>query len=165
MPPGPAGEAVNDNFPPRETLQAAMAGNLAAAVDLLVDRCHGASVAGGWWVGPHPTDCGPRATDNYLEHVRSNTRFGKALSAEKISLIHSEVSEALEGLRKGKADEHCPEFSSEEVEMADALIRIFDYAGARRLRLGAALVAKMAYNEVREDHKPESRAAAGGKAF
>lgn len=152
MPPGPAGEAVKA---PAEH-----------AVDLLVDLCHGAAVAANWWVGPSPnalTSSGPM--EDYLEHVRLGTRFGKALLAEKKALIHSEVSESLEGLRKNKMDEHCREFTSDEVELADTIIRICDYAGARRMRLGAALVAKMAYNEVREDHKPAARAAAGGKAF
>lgn len=128
------------------------------AVYHLVDLCHGAAATAGWWQDP-------RTGIDYLAEVRNETRFGKALAAEKIALIHSEVSEALEGLRKGKVDEHCPEFTGEEVEMADAVIRIMDYAGARQLRLGGALVAKMAYNAVRLDHKPEARAAAGGKAF
>lgn len=130
----------------------------AEAVTLLRDLCHSAAFNAGWW-GTNGL------VDAYRNEVRRDTRFGKALAAEKLALVHSEVSEALEGLRKGKADEHLPEFSSEAVELADALIRIFDYAGARRLPLGDALVAKMAYNAVRIDHKPEARAAVGGKAF
>lgn len=132
--------------------------NTREAVNHLVDLCFGASLKAGWWHDP-------KTGTDYLKEVREPTRFGKALAAEKMALIHSEVSESLEGLRKGKADEHCPEFTSEEVEMADAVIRIADYAGARRLRLGEALVAKMAYNAVRPDHKAEARAAEGGKAF
>lgn len=127
-------------------------------VNALVALCHGAAADAGWWQDPI-------TGVDYLAEVRSSSRFGKALAAEKMALIHSEVSESLEGLRKGKPDEHCPEFTSEEVEMADAVIRIMDYAGARRLRLGAALVAKMAYNAVRLDHKIEARLAEGGKAF
>ena len=69
--------------------------------------------------------------------------------AECIALIHSEVSEALEGLRKPKPDEHCPEFRSVEVELADAIIRIMDLAGARGWDVAGALVAKAAFNETR----------------
>lgn len=67
----------------------------------------------------------------------------------KIALIVSELGEAVEGIRKPHADEHCPEFTSEEIELADAIIRIGDYAGAFNLRLEGALLAKMAYNRSR----------------
>lgn len=77
------------------------------------------------------------------------SQLGNLKRAEKIALIHSEVSEALEGVRKPKPDDHCPEFTSEEVEMADALIRILDYAGGFDLRLAEAFEAKLAYNATR----------------
>lgn len=67
----------------------------------------------------------------------------------KIALIHSELGEMTEGVRKPHPDEDCPEFTSEEIELADALIRAFDYAGAFGLRLGEAVLAKMDYNESR----------------
>jgi len=69
---------------------------------------------------------------------------------ELIALCHSELSEALEALRhKNQPDEHCPEFSSVEVELADLLIRVMDMAHARKWRVAEALIAKMAYNETR----------------
>lgn len=52
-----------------------------------------------------------------------------------------------------------------EVELADAVIRIFDLAGAYGMDLGGAIAEKLAYNAHRADHKPEARAAAGGKAY
>lgn len=67
----------------------------------------------------------------------------------KIALMHSELGEATEGVRKPHADEHCAAFTSEEVELADTIIRIFDYAGAFGLRLEEALLEKMFYNEGR----------------
>lgn len=69
---------------------------------------------------------------------------------ELIALTHSELSEALEGLRKGNPpDEHCPAFSSVEIEFADAVIRIMDQAAARGWDIGAAIVAKSRFNAAR----------------
>lgn len=85
--------------------------------------------------------------------------------AEKLALIHSEISEALEGHRKGLLDSHLKDRPMIEVELADALIRIFDLCGYLRLDLGGALVSKMAYNQVRADHSKEARLAAGGKKY
>ena len=82
-----------------------------------------------------------------------------------IRAASASVSEAMEGHRKDLVDEKLPEFDAITVELADACIRIFDLAGALGLDLGAALVAKMAYNATREDHKFENRAAPGGKAY
>jgi NTP pyrophosphatase (non-canonical NTP hydrolase) len=84
---------------------------------------------------------------------------------ELIALMHSELSEALEGARKGKMDDHLPHRLSEEVELADALIRIFDYAGAYGLDLEGAYQEKTAYNKWRQDHTHEARRAQDGKKF
>jgi NTP pyrophosphatase (non-canonical NTP hydrolase) len=84
---------------------------------------------------------------------------------ELIALMHSELSEALEGARKGKMDDHLPHRLSEEVELADVLIRIFDYAGAHGLDLEGAYQEKTSYNKWRQDHSHEARRAADGKKF
>lgn len=68
---------------------------------------------------------------------------------EMIALMHSELSEMLEGVRKPGPDSHIPEFTSEEVELADLLIRAFDYAGGFNLRIGNALEAKLVFNSTR----------------
>ncbi len=70
--------------------------------------------------------------------------------AEKIALMHSELSEALEALRHGNPpDKHCPQFSSLEVELADVLIRLMDFAGHYRLDVGGAAKAKLQVNASR----------------
>lgn len=68
---------------------------------------------------------------------------------EMIALMHSELSEMLEGVRKPGPDSHCPEFTSEEVEAADVLIRLLDYTTGFNLRLFEAMIAKMEYNASR----------------
>lgn len=71
---------------------------------------------------------------------------------EKIALIGSEaVGELLEAVRKNpnSPSEHIPHFTAEEEEVADTIIQLLDYAGAYQLRVGEALVAKMAFNEGR----------------
>jgi len=69
---------------------------------------------------------------------------------EKIVLMHAELSEAIEGLRKGNPpDSHIPEYSSLEAELADVVIRIMDYSAAKGLRLAEAIEAKSLYNSKR----------------
>lgn len=76
---------------------------------------------------------------------------------EMIALMHSELSECLEGIRKNTMDDHIPEFSSEEAELADTMIRIMDYDAGFKLRVMEALLAKLLYNK--------SRPYKHGKAF
>lgn len=126
------------------------------AGQILQHACHGAAVKAGWW-----TNTGTDLT----AVCRTETLLGKALVAQKLCLVHSEVSEAMEGHRKNLMDDKLPHREMCEVELADAVIRIFDLAGARGYDLGAAIAEKMAYNAHRPDHKPEARAAAGGKQY
>lgn len=80
-------------------------------------------------------------------------------------LIVSEIAEAMEGVRKDLMDTHLPHRKMEEVEMADAVIRIFDYCAGCGLDLDGAYREKMAYNAERADHKAENRIGPGGKKF
>lgn len=86
---------------------------------------HDTAVAKGWWENPRNT-------------------------GEIIALCHSELSECLEAIRRGNPkDEHCPEFSGVEIELADCIIRIMDFAHAFKHRVPEALLAKLAFNETR----------------
>ena len=129
---------------------------VANAGRLVQFACHQASLNAGWW---------NRGNDDLKFEAASGSRFGKALVAEKLCLTHPEISEAMEGHRKGLMDDHLPHRQMIEVELADAVIRIADLAGALNLDLGGAIAEKMAYNAQRPDHKAEVRAAAGGKAY
>lgn len=84
---------------------------------------------------------------------------------ELICLIHSELSEAMEGERKDLMDDKLPHRKMAEVELVDALIRIFDYAAAFSYDLQGAFDEKIAFNAQREDHKHEARQLAGGKKW
>lgn len=97
-----------------------------------------------------------------------NPATGERLNRNKgelLMLMVSELSEAMEGERKGLMDDKLPHRRMAEVELADALIRIFDYAGAFGYDLDGAVEEKRAYNASRLDHKPEARLAAGGKKW
>ena len=102
------------------------------AVDLLIDVAHTTSAANGFW-----------------DDERNE--------GEAIALVHSELSEWLEGVREGNPpDDHLPEYRSSVTEMADVLVRVFDWAGGRSLPLADALLDKMAYNTGRgERHGKE----------
>lgn len=84
---------------------------------------------------------------------------------ELLMLIVSEVAETMEGERKGLQDDKLPHRRMAEVELADVLIRVFDYAAAFGYDLQGAYEEKMAYNARRLDHKPEARLAEGGKRW
>jgi len=84
---------------------------------------------------------------------------------ELLMLIVSEIAEAMEGERKDLPDAHLPHRDSAEVELVDALIRIFDYAGAFGYDLQGAFDEKMAYNARRADHTHAARREANGKKF
>lgn len=78
-----------------------------------------------------------------MEVVQSGSKdMADAFWARKLALIHGEVSEALEAVRK---DDH-PNFAE---ELADVVIRVEDLAGGSGVDLEGEIVRKMAKNKVR----------------
>lgn len=115
------------------------------ALNQFAEQCHEANKL--WWI---------------------DLKTGERLSRNKgelLMLIVSEIAEAMEGERKNLMDDKLPHRKMAEVELADALIRIFDYAGAHGFDIGGAFVEKMVYNAKRADHKPEERLKEHGKKF
>jgi len=119
--------------------------NVVFAGRTLTAACHGRAWNNGWWHDP-------KTGEKLIRPV-----------PEMLCLIHSEVSEALEGFRKDLMDDHLTDRKMLEVELADAVIRIFDMAGGLDLDVAGALMEKLSYNDKRADHKPENRAKDGGK--
>ena len=122
------------------------------------NEIHQANVLAGWW-----TDLSTNM--DLAEEARQGTRLGKALVAEKLCLIHSEISESMEGHRKGLMDDKLPHRPMLEVELADAVIRIMDLCGAMNLDIGGAIAEKLEYNRSREDHQIKNRKEANGKSY
>ncbi len=115
------------------------------ANDYLTEICH--SAAKSWWHDPKTG-----------EPIKQNIN-------KLLMLYVSELSEAMEGHRKGLKDDKLPDRPMLEVEIADALIRLYDLAGGLGLDVGGAMLDKLHYNAKREDHKPENRLLPGGKAY
>jgi hypothetical protein len=117
-----------------------------SAIKILTAELHLNSLDKGFW----------DEEDALLEKCHENTklyrRVKQLFNAEKIALMHSELSEGLEGCRKDGEilDTHCPDFLNIEIEMADAIIRILEFCQRRNFRIGDALIAKHNFNLTRE---------------
>jgi hypothetical protein len=127
-----------------------------AAKDL-VYFCHGQANENGWWT---ELGTGRDLTSTDYPKVQPNKNVG-----ELLCLVHSEISEAMEGHRKLLMDDKLPHRTMLEVELADALIRICDMSGGLGLDLAGAVAEKLVYNATRADHKIENRRDVGGKKF
>jgi NTP pyrophosphatase (non-canonical NTP hydrolase) len=115
--------------------------NVATVVTLLARDINRWAVAKGFWKFVVPLV----ETDEIHTQVCHDAGIVKMT---KLMLVVTELAECAEGLRK-PAESGVPPFSNEEEEIADAIIRLLDYAGQYRLRIGEAINAKMAKNEGR----------------
>jgi len=123
---------------------------IAAGIEFLCLIAHQCSREHGFWADYEDTIAHLDIENDAKGTLRLLKKYTLDVKLSKMALVGSEIGEAVEGIRKPHPDEHCPEFTSEEIELADALIRIGDYAEKFGLRLGEAVIAKMRYNEGRE---------------
>lgn len=134
--------STNDDFSFKELIQdSEEREEIRHAGFRLTVMCHGIAEECGWWSATTERDV-PRL----------------------LMLCVSELAEAMEGHRKNLMDDHIPTRKMLEVELADAVIRIFDMAGGLNLDVSGAIAEKLLYNTTRSDHKPENRAN-NGKAY
>ena len=97
-------------------------------VNALAELCHKESRRAGWYTNKD----GSEKTRNI---------------PEMLCLIHSEISEAMEGIRKNLRDDKLSHRPAVEAD------------------LDGAIAEKLIYNRSRADHKLENRIKEGGKAF
>lgn len=113
---------------PKVLPEALMWAHFRVAVGKVQDYIHQNNVAKGFW----PED-------------KKSRNDGEAMM-----LMVTEIAEAMEAHRHGNPpDDKVPEFSGVEAELADAVIRILDFAKGKNLRVVEAICAKVEYNKSR----------------
>ncbi|KXZ40035.1 NTP pyrophosphatase, house-cleaning of non-canonical NTPs [Alkalithermobacter thermoalcaliphilus JW-YL-7 = DSM 7308] len=105
----------------------------------LIKKCHMNSANKGFWEDV-------RAIEVLYQNCIIDKKFKESMInnaiATRLALIQSEVSEALEELRKGDMENF-------KEELADICIRIFDLSGGLKIDLEEKILEKMKKNESR----------------
>ena len=83
-----------------------------------------------------------KANEKWWLDLRTGERLNRD-KGELLCLIHSEISECMEGERKSLMDTHITHRPMAEVELADILIRTLDYAAGFGYDLDGAMAFKM----------------------
>lgn len=89
------------------------------------------------------------AAGTFTTNTEKGFYLGGFNDGEQIALMHSELSEALEGIRGSLKDNKLPHRPAVEVELADCVIRIMNYAKFRCLDVEGAIIEKAKYNQTR----------------
>lgn len=122
-----------------------------ATFDVLQKACYANSSSHGFWAEQDTVMALLRDSISHRPDAASLLKaVENAFDAMKGDLMHSELGERTEAQRKNLPADKLPDgFSGEEEELADTVIRIFDYTGRKKMRLGLAIVLKMRYNASR----------------
>ncbi len=89
---------------------------------------------------------------NECKRIADEHGFTDATPGEDIALMHSELSEALEDIRKSRWETSYEESGKPcgvPSELADVVIRLMHFCGKNGINLGKIVLEKMLYNESR----------------
>lgn len=115
------------------------------SLNQIASEIHQANVNKGFWESENIIN--KLAAYNFPEEEIQAVQ--KAFKAQRLMLIVSELSEALEADRKDLQDNHLPEHKGLDVEIVDGMIRKFDFCGGYKIDIDRIMAEKLEYNKNR----------------